>query len=150
MQKRPFGLYVLAFLMVFMGLMGILGGGLLAMRPDGSLMKIPVSDLAPTIFPDFLIPGLMLLIIIGILPMLLTYALFARPNSNILKKLNLYSDMDWPWAWAVYYGFVVILWIVIEITLIGYHTVVQSAVSVWGVAIVALALTPRVRNYFKI
>jgi hypothetical protein len=148
-EKKPFSLYILAFLMVFMGLMAILGGVLLSIKPDGSLMKIPVSDLANTLFPNFLIPGLLLLILIGILPLPLTYALFARPRSIIFKRLNLYPDMAWPWSWAVYYGLLLVLWIIIEIHLVGYHTIVQAIVAVWGVVIVALALLPGIRKYFS-
>ena len=150
MNKRPFEIYILAVLMVIMGLMAIAGGGLLSIKPDGSLMKIPVSDLSQTPFPDFLIPGLMLLILIGILPLILTYALFASPKSVIFKKLNLYPDFIWPGTWTVYYGFLLVLWIIIEISLVGYHTIVQSVVAIWGVVIVALALMPRVRDYYKL
>jgi len=149
MEKRPIGVYILAILMVIMGLMAILGGAMLTIKPDGSLMKIPVSDLAHSPFPDFFIPGLFLLIVLGILPLILTYALFARPDGAIFRRLNLYTDMAWPWTWAVYYGLLLILWIIIEISWVGYHTIVQSIVAVWGVAIVALALAPRIRKYYS-
>ncbi len=148
-EKRPFEIHILAVLMVFMGFMAILGGGLLSIKPDGSLMKIPVSDLSHTPFPDFFIPGLILLIVIGILPLFLTYALYREPAWAIFKKLNVYSDFPWPWSWLVYYGLILIMWIIIEISWIGYHTIVQSIVAVWGVVIVALALMPRVRSYFQ-
>jgi hypothetical protein len=32
---------------------------------------------------------------------------------------------------------------------VGYHTIVQGIVAVWGVVIVALALAPRIRKYFS-
>src|SRR6185369_8440270 len=130
MLKKPFWLYVLSILMVVMGAMAILGGGLLSIKPNGTLMKIPVTDLAHTPFKDFLIPGLFLLIVLGILPMFLAYALFKQPNWTIFKKLNLYSDLAWPWSWAVYYGLLLILWIIIEVQLVGYHTIVQGIVAV--------------------
>lgn len=148
-EKRPWELYLLAVLMVIMALMSIAGGGLLAVKPDGSLMDMPVSDLAHTPFSDFLIPGLVLLIVLGILPLFLTYALFALPDWKIFKKTNLYSDLAWPWTWAVFYGFIVMGWMIIEITWIGYHIIVQSIVSIWGLVIVAVALMPRVRKYFS-
>lgn len=88
--KRPWGVYGVAGMMVFMGLMAVLGGGLLVIRPDGGLMKIPVADLAHTPFPNFLLPGLILLVFLGILPLFLSYALLARPNWPIFSRLNLY------------------------------------------------------------
>ncbi len=148
MDKKPVELYIIAVLMVVMGLMAIAGGGLLSIQPNGSLMNIPVTDLAGTWFPDFLIPGLLLLIMIGILPLFLTYALFARPGWGIFRRLNIYPDMAWPWSWAVYYGLLLVLWIIIEIHLVGYHTIVQAIVAVWGVVIVAVALRPKIRRYF--
>jgi len=148
-MKKPFEVYVLALLMVVMGLMSIAGGGTFVIKPDGSLMKIPVSDLAHTPFTNFLIPGLILLIVLGILPLIITYAFFARPNSNFFGKLNVDHNMAWPWSWAIYYGFIVIMWIVIEIALIGYHSLMQTLVSILGVAILIVALLPRVRSYFR-
>lgn len=148
-MKKPWELYLLAFLMVFVGLMSLAGGLLFVIKPDGSLMKIPVNDLGTrTPFQDFLIPGLILFVVLGILPLIITYALFARPNSNIFRRLNVDKSMAWPWSWSVYYGFIVIMWIVIEIALIGYHSFLQTAVSMFGVAILVVALLPRIRKYY--
>ncbi|MGE5298038.1 MAG: hypothetical protein ACM3KM_02660 [Acidobacteriaceae bacterium] len=148
-MKKPFELYILVFLMIFMGVMALWGGIGLVSKPDGSYFKIPLSDLGNTPFQNYLIPGLFLGTSLGILPFLLVYALFVRPRSIIFKKLNLYRDMAWPWTWAVYYGVLQILWITIEIMWVGYHSIVQSIVVVWGVATIVVALLPRIRNYYR-
>ena len=47
-------------LLVTLGLMALAGGAALVSRPDGSVMQMPLSWLAGSPFPDFLIPGLIL------------------------------------------------------------------------------------------
>ncbi len=47
-------------LLVLLGLGALAGGIALSVRPDGSVMHMPVSLLAGSPFPDYLVPGLIL------------------------------------------------------------------------------------------
>jgi len=57
-------------LLVFEGLGGLWGGGSLAARPDGALMQLDPALLARSPFADYLVPGLVLLAVNGLLPLL--------------------------------------------------------------------------------
>ena len=45
--------------------MALLGGGLLAARPDGSLLHAKISALANSPFPDYRVPGVLLAVLVG-------------------------------------------------------------------------------------
>jgi len=45
--------------------MALLGGGLLAARPDGSLLQAKLSDLAHSPFADYRLPGVLLAVLVG-------------------------------------------------------------------------------------
>jgi hypothetical protein len=47
-------------LLVFLAVGAAAGGAALVYRPDGSVMQMPLSMLAGSPFPDFLVPGLIL------------------------------------------------------------------------------------------
>jgi hypothetical protein len=66
-----------AALLVFEGLGGLWGGGALVARPDGSLMQLAPVLLERSPFADYLVPGLVLLAVNGLLP-LVAAALWLR------------------------------------------------------------------------
>jgi hypothetical protein len=47
------------------GAMALLGGGLLAARPDGSPLQAKLSALSGSPFPDYRMPGLLLAVLVG-------------------------------------------------------------------------------------
>ena len=54
-------------ILLFDGITACLGGGLLMVKPDGSLLKLSVELLKHSPFNSFLIPGIVLFIFIGLL-----------------------------------------------------------------------------------
>ncbi|HEX5061691.1 MAG TPA: hypothetical protein VFV99_20130, partial [Kofleriaceae bacterium] len=58
--------WLLAAMCLFVGITAILGGATLTARPDGSLMEAPPGMLSHSPFTTFLIPGLLLLLIVGL------------------------------------------------------------------------------------
>lgn len=64
-QRSSAQRWLLAVLLFFVALTAIGGGATLTLRPDGSLMEAPPSMLRYSPFASFLIPGLLLLVIIG-------------------------------------------------------------------------------------
>lgn len=68
-SPRDAGEKILIALELFTGLTALAGGVLLMARPDGSLLQVTSSALAALArnspFPDFLLPGLALAVIVG-------------------------------------------------------------------------------------
>jgi menaquinone-dependent protoporphyrinogen oxidase len=58
--------WLLATLCLVTGLTAIAGGMLLVARPDGALIHMPTSTLAHSPFSTFLVPGLLLLLAVGV------------------------------------------------------------------------------------
>ncbi len=101
-----------------------------ALRPDGSLVGLPLPTLAGTPFPDFRIPGLVLAAVVGG-STLATAVLVAR-GSRLAPRLALVA------------GVLVVGWIAVQVSLLGYVSGLQPAVGLLGLAMIALA-RPAVR-----
>lgn len=93
------------------------GGGMLALAPDGRLMKMPV-DMMHGVFPDFLIPGI-ILIALGILNAVAFIAVLRRHASA--------------WLMAGLATGSLIVWFMIEIAILhGFHWLH----AMWGLPVV--------------
>ena len=133
--RRPAALWILLALLLVQGVGGLAGGLSLALMPDGSIMKMPVSYLDGSPFSDFLIPGLILLLVLGVLPLVATAGLWLRR----------------PWAWyaAFAVGCALMIWILVEITIVPFSWL-QPAFGVVGVLIFAVAVLKSVRRFFGV
>lgn len=68
------------FLILFLGLGAIGGGALLIISPSGKLLGgLPSSILVNSPFNDFLIPGIILFLVLGLTPCFLAWALIKKP-----------------------------------------------------------------------
>ncbi len=62
---RPAARWPLALLCGATGITAMLGGALLVIAPDGSLLRAPLAALRYSPFSTFLVPGLVLLLVVG-------------------------------------------------------------------------------------
>lgn len=65
-DQSRWGRVLLGALQAFIGLGGLYGGLMLVLDPTGSTLGMTVAVLARSPFPDFLVPGLALLAVIGV------------------------------------------------------------------------------------
>ena len=85
MSARNIHLLLLAFL----GVSAIGGGGALIISPSGKLLGgLPLSILKNSPFADFLIPGIILFVVLGIFPTLLIFALRKKTSSAFAEHFN--------------------------------------------------------------
>lgn len=141
MKNTPFAHYLLFALLAFQALGGIFGGLSLTLSPSGEIMHMPVSMLEGSPFSDFLFPGLILLVLLGLLPLFVAWALFASPSWRWPDKLNIYRGIDWAWTYSLYTGIMLCIWILIEIIFIEFD-ILQTIFGLVGVAILITALLP--------
>ncbi len=140
---------ILVFLLGFLSFTALGGGAAMILAPSGKFVDLPTSLLDRSPFPDFLIPGLILFFVLGVIPAIVVFALPRKTASPFAEKLNLYSDMHWTWAFATYIGFALIAWIQIEMAIImGVHWL-HTYFMFHGVAIVAIALLPKFRAAYR-
>ena len=150
MKNRPISVYILSFVMIFQALGGIAGGLSLIIKPDGSILKMPVSCLGGSPFHNFLVPGLCLLLLLGVIPGLTSWGLFSKPKSRWFGFFNIYTNRHWSWAYSLYVGIMLIIWIDVEVMVIGYGSILQAFYAAQGILIIILALLPGSMKYSKI
>ena len=148
-MKRPFEIYFLFLLILFISTGAIYGGDSLILSPDGSLLKIEESWLDKLSFYNFLIPGIVLFLFLGIFPLVGLIGLFTRKNNQKLNVIKIYKDKFWGWSFTLYSGIISVIWIVFQQLLTGYF-VLQPIIAGTGILIIIFCLTPRVQKYYTL
>jgi hypothetical protein len=133
--RRPASVWALLVLLVVQGLGGLGGGLSLSIAPDGSIMRMPTSLLEGSPFRDFLIPGLILLLVLGVLPLVAAAGLWLRRR--------------WAWYAAFVVGCGLMVWILVEVTIIPYD-ILQPIFGGIGIAIFIVSLLRPVRRFYGI
>jgi hypothetical protein len=131
-ERRTLGApgIALVSLELFFGVMGVVSGAMLVVdRTEGLGMGTAILEGSP--FGDFLIPGIVLFLASGVLPLVVAVAALRRE--------------EWAWLGHFAVGAVLLGWVVIEYLLLGYLNWLQPAVLGASVLILALAVWNRAR-----
>jgi len=140
---------ILIIFLGFLGLGAIGGGGTMIISPTGELMGMPLSMLEPSPFNSFLIPGIILFSVLGLIPSFLMIALLKKPESKLAEQFNLFKDMHWSWTYSIYVALTLISWIQIQMVLLqGVHWL-HTFYMFFAVAILIIALLPQTRSLYK-
>lgn len=111
---------------LFLALGALFGGGGMLLSPDGSAMGLPPDMLDGSGFDSFLVPGMLLLLANGVLPVAVAIAELRRES--------------WARYGHVAVGAVLTGWIAIQGVLIGFGHWLQIGYLVMGLIILALGL----------
>lgn len=133
-DSRSAILWILMGGLVFQGLSGVLGGGALVWDPTGALLQMPLELLSGAPFADYRIPGLILCTVLGVGP--------------LIVGVGLWRQRVWAWYGSVGVSGALIIWIAVEIWMVGYHPQppLQLIYGTLGVVLLLLALVPSVRR----
>jgi hypothetical protein len=138
-SKRPGSVWALMVLLAIQAL-GATAGGMGLVQDPVNNIGMPLSMLEGSPFSDYLVPGLILLILVGLLPLLVLYGLARRHR--------------WGWWLAVAAGAGLVIWIVTEVVMLGYlpgaGIGMQIGFGVLGVIILVLALVRPSRQYLGV
>ena len=148
-RKKPWPVYVLLLLLIFLGISGGGGGIALIVKPDGSIMQMPVSVLKGSFFTDFLIPGIILFLILGIFPLLTFLIMMIEPDWKLMQSLSIYQDRYVGWMFSLFAGFGLIIWMNIEIAIIGFGAIIQVIYSILGLLLLIFTLIPSVMKHYE-
>jgi hypothetical protein len=134
-KSRPFPIYLLLILLAFQAVSGLFGGAVLILDPSGSSIQLPLILLKSSPFINFLIPGIILFLILGIFPLIVFY---------LIRK-----NKPRAWQCSLLVGTALLIWIGVEVAMIGYHSQppLQLIYGVIGLLILIITLLPSVKSY---
>jgi len=139
---------ILIFLLFFLAIGAIGGGGVLIVSPSGEMIGLPIAILKSSPFNSFLIPGIILLVVLGLLPFVVGFGLLKRPASRLAEQFNFFRDMHWAWTYSIYVSIALIIWLQTEMFFIQRVSWLHNFYIGLALAIVFLALTPKVRRLY--
>lgn len=136
-------------LLAMLGIGALFGGGVLIISPSGELFGMPLSMLENSPFDNFLLPGIILFSVLGVMPCWIVWALIKRPEYKIPESFNFFTDMYWAWSYSIYVAFALILWIQFEMSFEQSVHWSHTLYMFWAIAILFVALLPHVRSIYK-
>lgn len=122
----------------FQGLSGVAGGLGLALDPSGSSLGLPAAWLEGSPFASYLVPGLVLLTVLGIGPLIVAYGVWRR--------------RPWSRRGSLLVGLALFVWLGVEVAVIGYQPdpPLQLIYGVVGAIVVLIPLSPSVRSHLRL
>jgi len=126
------------FLVLIQSISAIGGGLALAADPSGVDLGVSVGMLEHSPFPDVLIPGLFLTIMLGMFPAVVLYGLIMRPRLRAAEAMNIVKGYHWSWTFSYYLGILLVLWIVIQVCFLREIVMLHIIYAVLGVLIIVL------------
>jgi len=140
---------ILLILLGFLALGAIGGGGVLIISPTGELIGMQLTELRYSPFKSFLIPGIILFSVLGLIPLLLIFALLKKPESRLAEQINLFKDMHWSWTFSIYIAFILSGWIQIQMVFLQTVHWLHTFYVFYAVAIIIIALLPQIRMLYN-
>ena len=149
--KRPLALWALIGCLGFLSLGGFIGGVGFIADPTGKLIQMGLEPLQKLGLPiqDYFWPGVFLLLTFGILPLLVGYSLLVRPEVWWATQLNWWRDEHWALTLCLLLSAVLIVWIGVEVSLIGLTQLLQPVLALLGFVMLGLVLLPSMRKYYS-
>ena len=131
-RAHPLALWALIGLLVVLGIRGILGGLQFLLDPSGSIVGLSTTELAGSPFADFLVPGVVLLVVLGIGPLVVAGGLLA--------------ERRWAWAGAVCVAVALAVWVLVEGWVVGFGRRLQYPNLLQSAVMLGVAIVPSVRE----
>ena len=151
--RRPAAVLLIIVLEVILAFLGFASGINFLQDPSGKAHGMDMSLLVTTPVTTFTPVGLFFVICYGILPILALYGLWKLPRWRWTDAFNKWTRQNWAWTATVLIGIILIVWIAVEVALIGspigLPRFLQVAMALFGAVLIALAMLPRVRTYAK-
>lgn len=138
---------LLAAWLVFLALGGLYGGLSMLLDPTGRLLQMD-AVLPQLLVPDFRLPGLFLVVVMGLVPLVLAYALLRQPHWSWAEAMPRLRRQYWAWTASLVLSALLILWLLLQAALIGFRWPIQYVTAANGLIILVLTLLPAVRRAF--
>ena len=125
---------------------GLYGSIAMLIDPSGSTLGLDtVVHLLPV--SNYVLPGLFLITVFGLAPLLLAYALIGRPNWTLVDRYFRWSNHYWAWTGCLLLAGIIALWLIYEGLLIGMFPITYFT-AILGLVILLLSIFPSVRKHY--
>jgi hypothetical protein len=111
------------------GIGAVICGALLVIRPDGQYLQLPLDLLENSPFRNFLIPGLILFLVNGV--------------GNIVSAVLCFQIRRIAGFAGIFFGFGLIIWLFVQISLIGGGDWLQYLYFILGIIQLLLGIAMR-------
>jgi len=149
-KSKTAEIYILILSVTIEAIGAIYGGINLMNDPSGDSIKLPITLMEGTIFSSYLIPGIILFLLLGFFPLFLIFPLIYKPNWPVINGLNIYKSYHWVWTYTVYTAIMLIIWINVQMMVLGTGSVIQGTFGLLGVFILVISLTPGAKRFYRI
>jgi len=144
---------VIITLEVILTILGFASGINFLLDPSGQTHGMDTSILVTTPVSDFTSVGIFFVVCFGIMPSVAIYGLWKLPRWRWNGAFDKWSGKNWAWTVTAVIGVILIVWIVVEVVLIGSPAglprFLQIAMAFLGVVLIMLTMLPSVRTYAK-
>lgn len=148
--RPPLSVSVLCVLHFLLGIGAIFGGGAFIIDPSGELLGIPIQLLEGSFLGNFLLPGIILFFLFGVLPIYLSFAIIKQWSNAMFNAMNLFKDKHWSWTFSLYAGYGICIWIVVQVYIISGIYTIHLVYFFWGICIQIITLLPRSQAWFSV
>ncbi|MDB4271049.1 hypothetical protein N9896_03025 [bacterium] len=147
-MKRSIPGYLLILLIFLQAISAIPSGLSLIIDSSGKGIGLPPDVLENTPFNNFLIPGLFLFVVLGLLPLITLYGLLSRKKLNWAQKINWDRQFHWSCTFAFYIGLLLILWINMQLYFGIIFNKLHFSYAILGVLIIILSQFPATKREY--
>lgn len=150
-QPKPItSLWLLTVLLALLGVGAISGGLGFVLDPTGANLGIPLSVLRYSPFHDFLIPGMILLIVFGLGSFAALLAVWLRPAWEFGTALTRFTHQHWSWSAVVAIGLGQVIWIITQVLMLRGLNWLHFVFGGLGILIALAPLEPNLRRYLAL
>ena len=140
-------IWPLVFFLFNLGGGGIYGGYAMLSDPTGHSLQM--SEILPLLpISNFILPGIFLFVVMGILPFLLIYGLLVRPNWKSIDALLRRCNYHWSWTFSLGLCILLAIWLIVQGILIGFTALIQYITAINGI-LIFLSLLATKRYYLS-
>ena len=101
-------------------------------------------------FSNFLVPGIILFLVLGVFPIFTVWALIKKPLVPFATYFNVFKDMHWSWSCSIYCAFALVIWIQVETYFIQGVGWLQMFYMLYAIPMLIVTLLPSIRNRYKL
>lgn len=134
-NSKPVSVKTLIVLLLLLGLGGFVGGILMLLDPSGASIGLPGGLLDNVPIDTFILPGLFLILVMGIAPFVISFGMWKRKR--------------WAWLGTLVQGVVLVLWICFQFILWGEPIAIQYIYLIWGIVLLVFGWLPQTRREFE-